>query len=170
MVDKNNYVPVQAINSYVWKLLQDKRGWDKANYGGKMPIIPGSRQPEFANYPSPYITYGYSEETGTDDWYIVRSTLAYTIYGANDEVVNNTVSFLANALRRKDDAAMDINLWVHSDENASKDVFSDVSFLYTEITNTQGTGPEATEGGAVDGLVVIRFAYAVDYPATAFRI
>lgn len=165
----NRYVPAQAINSYIWKLLQVRLGWSTANYGGKMPIIPASRQPEFAAYPAPYICYGYSAQVAGDDWFNVVEMLSYTIYGKDTAAVNQAVNLITGALRRKDDSARDINYWIHVNSDATtKAVFKGLTFQYTEITNDQGPGAAHTEGGAVDGMVMCRYGYAVNEPETNY--
>lgn len=164
------YVPVQAINNYVWKLLQTRLGWSAADYNGLTPIIPGAREPEFAAYNKPYITYGYSAETDGDDWFLPREVLVYTVYAKDADDVNAAVKLLSNALRRKDESANDVNYWIHSAQNPAAEEFDGVTFGYLALINSEGPGPEATEGGAVDGLVAIRYSYAIGFDKDEFKV
>jgi hypothetical protein len=166
----SEYVPVEGIRNYVWRLLQTRLDWSSDDYNGLVPIVPAAREPEFASLGQPYITYGWSAETDGDDWYLPTEVVVFSVYGAGANVVNEAVKVISNALRRQDESARDVNAWIHSPANPYSEEFDGLTFGFLRLTNVEGPGPEAQEGGWVDGLVAIRYSYAISFDKDEFKV
>lgn len=171
----NEYTDIEAvlaINHYTWGLLKDKLSDIWTTIGATIPIVPAGEQPELADQKKPYITYGYSAEQSDTFVPMNREVVAYTVYGTNTQVTQ-TVSMLNKAFRRYDDSAMDINHFISTSpdlDQAVIDALADISIHYTEVLASQSPGPAASEGGKLDGLVVIRYSYARTHTENEFRL
>jgi hypothetical protein len=151
---------VHGINKYIWQQLQDELEWAAYNVTtaqplGLTPITTPQQQPEFNALQKPYIVYSYTK-VGSDDLYVLETeTAAYTVYSTLEKDVRQVVNLLTAKLGRLDDSASDVNAYLSTVPGVSKEF----DYKYISITSAQGPQPSASEGGRMDGLVVIRYAY-----------
>lgn len=161
---------IYALNNYLWKLLQEKAGMDKVNYGNKVPIMPAAEQVEFDEYKKPFLVYGWALESADSDIYVLnREMAAYTIYSTDTNEIDNIITLMNNAFRAKDESAANINRWINSTSNPLSSHFVDINFATINISSMSSASPPQSEGGKADGLIVLSYSYTTTVDPSLYR-
>lgn len=152
--------PVYLIRAYTWELLKknDPDVWKESNYGGNVPIVPLSEEPELSQYPGPHIVYGYANDGSGDLYARRRGSVTFAIYDQNFRRLTKTMNILQTAFEREDEAARDVNAYT-----STKPQFLGLNFGYIRTVFVEGGTPEDNEGGNQSALITISFEYHVDY-------
>lgn len=162
-IDKDNNV-VNALNSYVWKLLQVNLGWTKTDFQGSNPIIPAAQMPEFNDNGHDYIVYSSTANPSGPLWAIKSETVAYTIYSNSTTSADAVVNMLHSALERMDESAADINNWIDQERahngETSQNLTRAVSFMSVWATVAEKAGnPSDEQGGQVASTILLNVLY-----------
>ena len=153
---------VHGVNKYLWSKLESELEWSKANYGGLMPIVPASQQPELNDYSAPYIVYNYSHQS-SGDFYIQEEQIAYAIYSSNEADIRRAINVIVAYFQREDESAQAINDWMTVNGSVENKRFD---YKHTKVLSTYGAQPPVSEGGRQDGSVIIRIRYTYYDPST----
>lgn len=165
--DKWDLTGVHALNRFLWSKLQSDLEWNSANYGGLIPIVVPQQQPEFNNYNAPYVVYNYTHQTGGEDFWLQEEQISYAIYSANEKEIRQFINLMKTYFERRDESAALINNWILTPGNTNVDArHKRFDYKYTYVISTSGAQPAVTEGGRMDGLVILRIAYTY-YETTA---
>lgn len=160
--------PDYIVRRYVWDLLRTNmpETWDAAEYGGLIPIVPLSEEPELEDFSGPHIVYGYQMDT-VGNYYPVRSgSITFAVYDDNFRRLTKTLNVIQAAFERQDDAARDVNNYSTAYAVDSNKVFLGIRFGCFEIGYVEGGTPEYQEGGRQSGLINIRFDFLTTYNVT----
>ena len=111
---------VYDINAFLWQKLQDAGLFDKNDYYADgfdsyiVPIIPAQQIPEFNNLlpGKSYIVYDYEVKPTVEHWWITEEIVSYTVLSQNYDQINKILNFLSDTLRRYDDSAKSINVYL----------------------------------------------------------
>ena len=150
-------VPSYAIIDYAWALIKANTSLTEADYGGRIPIIPASQQPELTQYDKPHLVYAWSESPTYDPFVIRTGQITFAVYSENDREVGRITNLLTTAFGRFDETAEDINVWKQNG------VFAPIRFVSLWCGAYDGPSPESTEGGRQSGVVMVRFRYVADF-------
>lgn len=176
--------PDLLLRQYVWSLLKanDVRDntsspaigltWDESRYGGLIPIVPLSDEPELSDFDGPHIVYGYTGDTTGDRWFNSSGTVTFAIYDDNFRRLGRTLNILQSALERADDSGRDVNRFCNSysaDGGITHPFRETIRFGCIEIGFIQGGTPETQEGGRQSALLNVRFDYTHNYTVNAGR-
>lgn len=154
----------KALNSYTWQLLKTNLGYTDEDYRGVSPIIPTQQQPEIMEIGKPFIVFGTSRHQ-SDHLYALRAgAVAYNIYATKVVDVNRIANLIAETFERQDDAAADVNYWLHQTD------FSDISFGSIRTKMVQEAEPTDEEGGMYSALVILEIKYTFDNPTLVTRL
>lgn len=155
------YAPVYVLREYLWKLLQVNMGWNAADYGGLMPILPAEEEPNISQYDKPYIVYGYNESpTLNNRNFVKRGSMSLAIRSTRFTEIVDVLNTITTAMEREDEAAADVNTY---SSTAGFSIPIGIRFTTISIGYLDGPGPEASEGGRQMGIVNIRYDYVVNY-------
>lgn len=160
---KWNLTGVHGLNKFLWTKLQSELGWDKANYGGLTPITVPAQQPEFNNYNFPYVVYNYSHQSAGTNWWEQEEQVSYAVYSANEADIRQFINVVREYMSRYDDSASMLNDYIRANGSADNKNF-DYKYIYT--ISTSGAQPPVTEGGRMDGLIILRLCYTYYDPTT----
>lgn len=144
-----------AVNKYLWTRLQSELGWKQSDYGNLTPIFPVQEQPESISLGGPFIVYGYSIIPNTMHG-LCEEQITYTIYSDKEAEVRRCVNFMAAIFDHYDWTAADINAWIDANSDAYYDMFQ---FKSVNLLAALSAQPASTEGGRMDGNVMIRAQY-----------
>lgn len=165
--------PDLLLRQYAWALLKanDPAVWDESNYGGVVPIVPLSDEPELSDFDGPHIVYGYTGDTTGDHWMESSGTMTFAVYDDNFRRLGKTLNILHAAFERADDSAKDVNHYLDtvSLDGSTHPFRNTIRFGCIEIGFVEGGIPETTEGGRQSGLLNIRFDFFVDYDVNVGR-
>jgi hypothetical protein len=153
--------PAYLIRSYAWGILKANYGevWDEDNYGGLVPIVPVSEEPELAEYTGPHIVYGYTLDMTGRLHARNSGSLTFAIYDQDFRRLTKTLNILQAAFERQDETARDINRYTTNKGGP----WVGMRFGTVAIGFVEGGTPETTEGGRQSALINISFEYYVDY-------
>jgi hypothetical protein len=166
--------PAHIIRSYAWKLLNNNQpfDWTTSNYGGKIPIVPLSEEPDISEYSWPYIIYGYAYDPNNRLYARKTGSMTFAIYDQDNRRLGRTMNTLVTAFEREDEAARDVNRYTDmlrdgtvagSQQNSG---FQGLTFGYISMNYVESGVPEETEGGRQSALISLRYEYHVDYDVT----
>ena len=167
--------PDLLLRQYTWALLkyndklivnsspQQRETWDELNYGGLIPIVPLSDEPELNDFDGPHIVYGYTGDTSGDAFWQRSGTMTFAIYDDNFRRLGRTLNVLETAFSRADHAAHDVNRFCSAFSTYD---LKGIRFGCIYIGFMEGGIPETQEGGRQSALFNIRFDYFVDYNVT----
>lgn len=154
---------VHGLNKFLWDKLKTELEWDAANYGGLIPIVPAGQQPELNDYSAPYIVYNYSHQSPGDEFLIQEEQVAYAIYSSNEADIRRCINVIIEYLKREDESAGMVNNWLHVNGSTENKRFD---YKYTRVISTFGAQPPISEGGRMDGSVILRIAYTYYDPTS----
>lgn len=149
-----------AVRKYVWAMLQQELGWDKANYGGLTPITTPEQQPEFNNFNAPYIVYAFARASTGNLWNLEGEIMTMTIFSQKGSDIDAVVNMLGSKLNKRDETAKDINKFISTTE-ASGSFYRNFDFKSFTVTGAQGPQAVTTEGGRRDGYITTSFIYTL---------
>lgn len=154
--------PVYALIDYAYAVLHANDGntWDKAKYGGLIPIVPLNEEPELGDYDGPRIVYDYSMTDSGSLYARGRGTVSFAILDHNYRRLTRAMNILQESFGRLDESARDVNDWI--DRNKVNADF-DVSFGFIRVPFAESATPETEEGGRQVGVVGLAFDYFVEY-------
>jgi len=159
------YTPAYLLRAYAWQVLKANLSWDEANYGGVIPIVPVSEEPELTQYDKPFIVYGYVDDpTVTDAYFRRRGSMTFVIYSTNFGEIATAMNVLNETFGREDDSARDVNAFTSTIPQ-----FRGIRFGNINVGFAEGAAPEETEGGRQSALLNIRYDYFVDYAVKQFN-
>lgn len=154
--------PAHLLVDYAWGVLKANMPtvWTTSKYGGLVPIVPLSEEPELDAYDGPHIVYGYADDA-TGDLYAQHSgSLTFAVYDQNFRRLGKTMTILKVAFERQDESARDINNFTTTYLNGA---YVGIRFGTVDLAFLEGGTPEETEGGRQSALINIRYDYFVDY-------
>lgn len=154
---------VHGLNKYLWDVLKDELEWSATDYGGLTPITIPQQQPEFNNYNAPYVVYNYSHQSSGDDFMIQEEQVAYVIYSADEGDIRKFVNVVREYFDHRDESAKKINDWIRVNGTSENKRFD---YKFTYVISTTGAQPAISEGGKMDGLVIMRICYTYYDPTT----
>jgi len=159
--------PAYLLRSYAWAVLKanDPQTWDETKYGGLIPIVPVSEEPELEEFAGPHIVYGYAMSSTSDLHARKMGSMTFAVYDQNFRRLTKTLTILEAAFERQDESAQDVNEYTSGPQNnpAIAKPFVGLRFGYIAIGFVEGGTPEETEGGRQSALLNITFEYYVDY-------
>lgn len=150
--------PVYLLRSYVWALLRNNTEMKTADYGGLIPIVPVSEEPELMQYNKPFIVYGYALDSSEDVPVCRTGSMTFAIYSTNFREITKIIDILIYAFGRKDESARDVNEYTSTIPE-----FIGTRFGYISVAFAEGGTPEESSGGRESGMVNISFEYYADY-------
>lgn len=146
-----------VLNLYLWEVLKLNTSMKVADYGGKIPIIPGGQDPDFNQYNKAYMVYGFSEDPSSYNGAIRGGTLVYAIYSTSVSEIN-TIMNVINAALSEDDTARRINKW-----SSSNPALVGIRFTDARIAFGEGASPADQEGGREVATLTMRYEYVANY-------
>lgn len=155
---------VHGLNKFIWAKLQSELEWSASNYGGLTPITVPQQQPEFNNYNAPYVVYNYNHQSTGDDFWMNEEQISYAVYSADEKDIRRFINLMKTYFERRDESAGLINDYIRANGSAENKRFD---YKYTYVISTSGAQPAVTEGGRMDGLVILRIAYTYYEPTPA---
>ncbi len=172
---------VHGLNRFIWSKLQSELGWSASNYGGLTPITVPQQQPEFNNYNAPYVVYNYSHQSTGEDFWMSEEQISYAVYSADEKDIRRFINLMKTYFERRDESAQMVNEYLRG-RGEVRDTTNVVvvpaiaaagsaenkrfDYKYTHVISTSGAQPAVTEGGRMDGLVILRIAYTYYDPST----
>lgn len=150
--------PAYLIVDYAWAVLKENipNVWDEDKYGGLVPIVPLSEEPELDDFSGPHIVYGFADDATSDPPGLESGSTSFAIYDDNFRRLTKTVNCLKEAFNREDQSASDVNNYTDRQGNG---MYKGVSFRNIGIAFIEGGTPETSEGGRQSALVTIRYQY-----------
>lgn len=148
-----------VLNLYLWEVLKKNTSMTVADYGGKIPIIPGGQDPDFNQYNKPYMVYGFSEDPAGPNGAIRGGTLVYAIYSSSISEINRIMNIITTALA-EDDTARRINKWSSLYPGAA---LVGVTFTDAYIAFGEGASPADQEGGREVATLTMRYNFKSYY-------
>lgn len=164
--------PAYVLRAYAWELLQanDPDTWDKSKYGGSVPIVPVSEEPELEEFSGPHIVYGYALSNPGSLEARKTGSVTFAVYDQNFRRLTKTLNILQAAFERQDESARDINEFTSRVTNSAGDrPFLGLTFGYVGLGFVEGGTPEDSEDGPMSAIINIRFEYHVDYGVKQYR-
>lgn len=155
VIDKWALAAVHGVNKAVYTLLATELGMGASQYGGLFPITTSSQQPELNDTGKPYIVYTYTIQGVGHGAQVSRDTVAYSVYGNNEEV-RKIVNLVSAYLDRYDVTAADINAFVSANGSDNNKQFD---YKSIELISATGAGEPKEEGGPVDALIIFSIQY-----------
>jgi hypothetical protein len=146
---------VNVLNLYLWEVLKLNTSMKVADYGGKIPIIPGGQDPDFNQYNKPYLVYGWSEDPSSYNGAIRGGTLVYAIYSTSTSEINAIMNVVIAALS-EDDAARRINKWSSTYAGGA---LVGITFTDARIAFGEGASPADQEGGREVATLTMRYEF-----------
>lgn len=154
----NRLTGFSALALYAWWLLRTNLGWDEANYGNRMPVVPFSDEPTLTQYDQPYIIYGFTENVDRRIHLCTSGTMTFMVRSKHLSDISKAVNVLMEGFRRYDESANDINGYINASQT-NQDYFGDLTFQYTNVFYTEPGSPEKTEGGRITGTLSFDYMY-----------
>lgn len=173
------YGPEHIIRSYAWAVLKANiAGLNESQYGGLMPIVPVSEEPDIEKYGGFHIVYGYNLAHSADLNQMHRGSLTFVVYESDYRKLSQILTILTTAFEQEDESAKNLN--DYSTQVTTKFVpgqpaadgnpatiadqpFVGIRFGTVSMNFVEGGTPETAEGGDQSGLLSISFTYFVDY-------
>lgn len=157
--------PAYVLVDYAWAVLHANMPtvWDKSKYGGMVPIVPLSEEPDLDEFSGPHIVYGYADEgTGPLPARQGGST-TFAIYDDNFRRLTRTLNCLKEAFNREDESARDVNRFstYFLGQNGNPGPYLGIRFGHIGVAFTEGGTPEDSEGGRQSAIITIRYEYYV---------
>lgn len=152
---------------YAWGVLKANYPtvWDESKYGGLIPIVPLSEEPELDEYDGPHIVYGYAEDPTGSLHARSGGSITFAVYDQNFRRLGKTMNILKAAFERQDETARDVNNFtsVYNPGGAATPPYLGIRFGYISVAFVEGGTPEETEGGRQSAIISITYEYYVDY-------
>jgi hypothetical protein len=82
--------------------------------------------------------------------------ISYAIYSANEKDIRQFINLMKEYFDRRDESAGMVNDYLRVNGSAENKRFD---YKYTYTISTSGAQPPISEGGRMDGLVILRIAY-----------
>lgn len=146
-----------VLNLYLWEVLKKNTSMVTADYGGKIPIIPGGQDPDMNQYNKPYIVYGFSEDPAGPNGAVRGGTLVYAIYSSSISDINRIMNIVYTALA-EDDTARRINKW-----SSLNPALVGLTFTNAYIAFGEGASPADQEGGREVATLTMRYNFKSYY-------
>jgi hypothetical protein len=164
---KYDLAGAHVLNKYVWSELQKAfpEVMDKTRYQGLIPIIPTQQQPVFTEMGNdhPFIVYTYTNVGYSEDIWSHIEQMSYLIYSEDEVQLRRINNFLVDLLRRYDLTAEEVNDFIPTIHNPSRDSDDqNFEFHYVTVMATLGPEPYKSEGGRQASSVTVRYAYTYD--------
>lgn len=166
-VAKYKLTASSPLRAYLWKQLQDELGWQASETGNLVPITIPQQQPEFNQYDAPYIVYRWSLMPSGEDFLMREEQVTFTVYSQEEEDIRLALIMMDAKLNRYDESAGKINHFLSTYSSAA---YKNFDFKYTYTINVAGPQPAATEGGRMDGQIIVRLCYTVQDAATGLEL
>jgi len=154
------------IRSFLWHKLQTQLGWNAAETGNLIPITVPQQQPQLSQYTGPYIVYKWTLMPSGEYFLMREEQIAFTIYSQEEDDIRYCIAMMDDIFNKYDDSAKEINNWISLNGNPGEKKFD---FKYTYTITGNGPQPAASEGGRMDGMVIIRACYVIDSDDGGFR-
>ncbi len=157
--------PALVIRAYLWEVLKANNPdvWDEDKYGGLVPIVPLSEEPELMEFGGPHITYlpNWSPSNGARSF----GQLTFVVGDTNFRRLMATLNIIRTALDRADETARDINRFssTYNPNNSSPVPFLGIRFGTVRTDFTEGPTGSEVEGGRDYAILAIEYEYYVDY-------
>lgn len=151
-------VPAYLLRQYAWQLLKRNTDMEESHYGGLLPIVPVSEEPELTEFNKPYLVYGYALNSSNDVSARKNGSMTFAVYDDDFRTLTRVLNILTTAFERHDESATDVNAFTSTIPQ-----FVGIRFGTISVGFVEGGTPEETEGGRQSGLINIRFEYYVDY-------
>lgn len=150
--------PAFLINDYVWELVKANTNLTEADYGGRTPFVPGGQDIDLADYNRPIFVYGYGESVATSDSTEVDGTLMYVVYETDFRLLTKVLNLIQVAFGKDRDGAGIMNDFTTN----SAHKFPGIRFGSIFFSDSEGGGPEETEGGRLMAGVTLKYCYFSD--------
>jgi len=148
---------VNVLNLYLWEVLKKNTTMVVADYGGKIPIIPGGQDPDMLQYNKPFIVYGYSEDPVSINGAIRGGTVVYVIYSSSINDINRIMNVIVAAMA-EDDSARRINKW-----SSNNPALVGIRFTDARIAFGEGASSADQEGGREVATITVKYDFVAQY-------
>jgi hypothetical protein len=148
------------VRSFLWSQLQSSGLFNAATYTADgfttplIPILPAQQVPEFNNLlpGKTYIIYdvAQSHARNTNFW-MFEESMTFEITSRNPTEIQTIVNFFIDLFRRYEKSATDINVTLVAG--------SKFNFLWFAVDSADPVQSFQNEGGFMNGVVTIRYAY-----------
>jgi len=117
------------------------------------PIIPAQQVPEFNNMlpGKTYVIYDITQSHGDTQWWMSEDVITFDIVSRDPSEIQTILNLATDLFRRYDDSAKDINL--------SLIASSPYKYHYFKVESSDPVQAFANEGGFMNGIISIRYAY-----------
>ena len=155
-------IPPYLLVDYAWEVLKLNMPdvWDESKYGGLVPVVPLSEEPELDEFDGPHIVYGYADDPTGDLFAMSGGALTFALYDQNFRRLSKTLNVLKATFERQDQAAKDVNQYSTERHNGA---FVGIRFGSISIAFVEGGTPEEQEGARQSALIGITYSYFADY-------
>jgi hypothetical protein len=153
---KWNLTGVHGLNKFLWAKMQSELEWSSNNYGGLVPILPAGQQPELNDYAAPYVVYTQTHQNAYENWWLQREQITYSVYSMNESDIRQFINLVREYLMREDESASIVNSWIWQNGSTENKRFDYKNF---EVVTSLSAQPPISEGGRMDGAVVVRMQY-----------
>lgn len=157
--------PAHILVDYAWAVLKRNYPavWDESKYGGLIPIVPLSEEPELDGYDGPHLVYGYADAAAGSLYARHTGSITFVVYDDNFRRLGRTLTILKTAFERQDETAKDVNKFSTTFLMSNGQPYLGIRFGTIELSFVEGGTPETTEAGRQSALISISYEYYVDY-------
>jgi hypothetical protein len=148
----NKIVAAHVLRLYVWEMLKVNEVLSEVTINGKtiIPIVPVQDEPELRDSGKAYIIYGWSENEENNVENIQRGNMAFRIIAEDGE----------------DETAASVNWWSTVYPN---NALVGLRFTWVKTILVESADPAATEGGQVEGNVMVGYRYVSSQQVKTFQ-
>ncbi len=147
------------VRSFVWKELQAVNLLNELDYyadgfmNSMIPIIPAQQVPEFNNLlpGKTYLIYDVMQKNYGVQWWIAQESMTFEITSTSTAEIQTIINFMTDLFRRYDKSAGDVNVQLVQG--------SPFTFLWFNLESADPVQSFQNEGGLMNGLITIHYAY-----------
>lgn len=150
----NKIQPAHILRVYTLNLLRQSINMENIN--GYEPIVAVSDEPRISDSGKTYIVYGYSDVEGTRVSEIRRGTISFRVISSSFAEVGEITTTISRAFDLEDESARNVNEWSSRYPNG---VFNGIRFCSIKSSYVDSPEPPETEGGPVEGVIMISYSY-----------
>lgn len=147
-------LPAHIIRLYVWELLQQEIGMEKAN--GLVPILPVEDEPKVADANVPYAIYGFSESEAGNMHVIRNGIFSLRVVAGTLVKLGEIINTVSLGFESPDITTEALN---HFANNYQNGLLQGIRFTSVKTGYIEGGEASESEGGEVDGVINISYEY-----------
>ena len=155
------------LRLYAWEMLEQNGALNLITIKGKpkIPVIPVNDEPEYRDSGKAYIIYGWSENEENNVRPIQRGNISFRIIAEDSNQLNHITSILARGMEDEEETATSINWWSTSHTADLKGI----RFTWVKTVLVESADAADTEGGQVEGTVIVGYRYVSSQEVITFK-